>query len=61
MGGYSKEELEEAQTALTSTLLKCEKIDEKKKLGKSGQTLLGRRIRALRLALDLIEKEMGST
>jgi len=61
MGGYSKEKLEEARTALTSTLHKCEKIDEGKKLGKSQQTLLDRRIRALRLALDLIEKEMGST
>jgi hypothetical protein len=58
MAEHSKEELEEAKTALTSTLRKCEKIDEGKKLGKSQQTLLDRRIRALRLALDLIEKEM---
>jgi hypothetical protein len=57
MAEYSKEELEEAKTALTSTLRKCEKIDESKKLGKSQQTLLDRRIRALRLALDLIERE----
>jgi hypothetical protein len=58
MSKYSKTELEEAKTALTSTIHKCEKIDEGKKLGKSQQTLLDRRIRALRLALDLIEKEM---
>ena len=58
MGEYSKEELGEAKTALTSTLHKCEKIDEEKKLGKSQQTLLDRRVRALRLALDLIKKEM---
>jgi hypothetical protein len=61
MGKYSKAELEEARTALTSTLHKCEKIDEGKKLGKSQQTLLDRRIKALRLALDLIEKEMSET
>nr|AGS51632.1 hypothetical protein [uncultured bacterium contig00017] len=59
MTEYSKAELEEAKTALTSTLQKCEKIDEGKKLGKSQQTLLDRRIRALRLAPDLIEKEIG--
>jgi hypothetical protein len=55
---YTKAELEEAKTALTSTLQKREKIDEGKKPGKSQQTLLDRRIRALRLALELIEREM---
>lgn len=59
MDEYSKLELEEAKTALTSTLHKCEKIDDGKKLGKSQQTLLERRIKALRLALDLIEREMN--
>lgn len=59
MNNYTKEELEEAKTALTSTLCKCEKIQESKKLGASQQTLLDRRIRALRLSLSLIEKEMG--
>jgi hypothetical protein len=58
MTEYSKAELEEAKIALTSTLRKCENIDEGKKLGKSQQTLLDRRIRALRLALELIEREM---
>jgi hypothetical protein len=61
MSKYSNAELEEAKVALTSTLHKCEKIDEGKKLGKSQQTLLDRRIKALRLALDLIEKEMKVT
>lgn len=56
---YTKAELEEAKTALTSTLRKCEKIDEGKRLGKSQQTLLDRRIRALRISLELIEKELG--
>lgn len=45
MKSYSKAELEEAKTALMSTLHKCEKIDEGKKLGKSQQTLLDRRIK----------------
>jgi hypothetical protein len=58
MNNYTKTELDEAMTALTSTLHKCEKIDEGKKLGKSQQTLLDRRIRALRIALDLISREM---
>ena len=57
---YNLEELEEAKTALFSTLCKCEKIDTGKKLGKSQQTLLDRRIKALRLALALIDREIGS-
>jgi hypothetical protein len=61
MSKYTKDELNEAKTALTSTLHKCEKIDEGKKLGKSQQTLLDRRIKAIRLALDLIAKEMSET
>jgi hypothetical protein len=59
MSKYTKYELNEAKTALTSTLQKCEKIDGIKKLGKSQQTLLERRIKALRLALDLIDREMN--
>lgn len=55
---YSLEDLTEAQTALASTLCKCEKIAAGKRLGKPQQTLLDRRIRALRLALELIEREM---
>ena len=35
---YTEGELVEAKAALTSTLHKCEKIDEGKKLGKSQQT-----------------------
>jgi len=51
------EELSEAHSALLSTLKKCEKIDSEK-LGKSQQTLLERRIAALRVALTLINKEL---
>jgi len=58
MTNYTKSELEEAKIALTSTLHKCVKIQDGKKLGASQQTLLDRRVRALRLALVLIEKEM---
>lgn len=60
MRTYTKAELEEAFTSLTSTLSKCEKIQVGKKLPASQQTLLDRRVRALRLALELIEKEMAS-
>jgi hypothetical protein len=56
---FSTEELQEAHRALLSTLRKCEKIDSAK-LGKSQQTLLERRIAALKVALALIEKEQES-
>ena len=56
MPDFTTEELSEAHRALLSTLLKCEKMDAAK-LGKSQQTLLERRIAALKVALALIEKE----
>ncbi len=56
MPGFTYEELSEAHRALLSTLHKCEKMDATK-LGKSQQTLLERRIAALKVALTLIEKE----
>ena len=58
MTNYTKTELEEAKTALLSTLRKCEKIQEGKKLGASQQTLLDRRVKALRISLSLIEREL---
>ncbi|AFQ45285.1 hypothetical protein [Desulfosporosinus meridiei] len=58
MPDFTSEELSEAHRALLSTLHKCEKIDATK-LGKSQQTLLERRIAALKVALTLIEKEQG--
>ena len=58
MHSYTIDELEEAKTALTSTLRKCEKIQDGKKLAASQRTLLDRRVRALRLALELIEREI---
>lgn len=56
MPDFTAEKLSEAHRALLSTLRKCEKIDAEK-LGKSQQTLLERRIAALKVALALIEKE----
>lgn len=56
MPDFTSEELSEAHRALLSTLHKCEKMDTTK-LGKSQQTLLERRIAALKVALTLIDKE----
>jgi hypothetical protein len=58
MTEFTVNELSEAHRALLSTLHKCEKIDITK-LGKSQQTLLKRRIAALKVALKLIEKEQN--
>lgn len=56
MSDFTSKELSQAHRALLSTLQKCENIDATK-LGKSQQTLLERRIVALKIALTLIEKE----
>jgi len=61
MNTYTQEELEEAKIALISTLRKCEKIQDGNRLGASQRTLLDKRIRAFRLALDLIEMETANT
>jgi hypothetical protein len=58
MPDFTSEELSEAHRALLSTLHKCEKMDAAK-LGKSQQTLLERRIAALKVALTLIEQQQG--
>ena len=60
MNEYTKQELEEAKTALASTLHKCEKMQERGRLQSSQKTLNDRRVKALRIALTLIEKEMRS-
>ena len=60
MNEYTKIELEEAKTALASTLYKCEKMQESGRLQSSQKTLNDRRVNALRVALGLIEKEMRS-
>ena len=57
MPNYTAEELREAHRALLSTLKKCEKI-RPEKLPTAQQTLLRRRIAALKVAIALIEREM---
>ena len=52
------EELAEARRAIASTLSKCEKALEKLRPGSSAHTLTVRRIRAFRIALELIGREM---
>jgi uncharacterized protein YdeI (YjbR/CyaY-like superfamily) len=54
------EELEEALRAIASTISKCEKVEPKLRRGTSQHTLLARRIKALRIAAALIERELGS-
>lgn len=58
MEAFTKEELEEALRAISSTISKCEKVQPKLKQGTSQHTLLIRRIKALRIALSLITKEL---
>jgi hypothetical protein len=58
MPKYSKNELEEAKFAINSTIGKCEKSLQKI-IDKSPQkTLLTRRIKALKIAEDLIDKAL---
>jgi len=55
---YCLEELQEARRALASTLSKCEKALLKLTPGKSQHTLTVRRIKALQIALALIDREL---
>ena len=55
---YTPEELAEARQSIASTLSKCEKALEKLRPGTSAHTLTVRRIRAFRIALELIDGEM---
>lgn len=59
MPAYTKEELEEALTALLSTINKCEKVMPKLKPNSAQQTLLTRRLRALNISVKLIERELS--
>ena len=60
MNEYTEQELEEAKTSLASTLHKCEKMQDSGRLQSSQKTLNDRRVRALRIALTFIEKEVRS-
>ena len=56
---YTQEELAEARRSIASTLSKCGKALEKLRPGSASHTLTARRIRAFRIALALIDREMG--
>lgn len=58
MGSYTREELEEALQAISSIIKKIEKVQEKPTLGKSQQTLIERRLKAMKIASDLIFRKM---
>lgn len=59
MATYAKEELEEARRTIISTINKCEKALPKLKENSAQQTLLKRRIKALQISVDLIERELS--
>ena len=56
---HTAEELAEARRSIDSTLCKCEKALDKLRPGSSAHTLTVRRIRAFRIALALIGRELG--
>jgi F0F1-type ATP synthase assembly protein I len=58
MTDYSKQELEEALKSNISTINKCKKALPKLKEKSAQQTLLSRRIKALQISIELIEKEL---
>jgi hypothetical protein len=58
MNKFTREELEEALRAISSTISKCEKVQPKLKQGTSQHTLLVRRIKALEIASILIKREL---
>ncbi|MDR1245436.1 MAG: hypothetical protein LBK57_00195 [Clostridiales Family XIII bacterium] len=58
MAAYTNEELAEALRAIESTIAKCEKTLPKLREGSPQQTLTVRRIKALKIAVNLIEREM---
>lgn len=59
MAAYAREELEEALGAIVSTVNKCEKVLPKLKENSAQRTLLKRRIKALQISVDLIERELS--
>lgn len=61
MTTYAKDELEEALRAIISTINKCEKIMPKLKENAAQNTLLKRRIKALQISVDLINKELSGS
>lgn len=58
MDNFTRTELEEAKYSIESTVHKCEKALGKLKQGTPQRTLTDRRIKAFRLSLALIEREL---
>ena len=58
MEKFTKEELEEALKSITSTLSKCEKVQNKLVKGTSQWTLLTRRIKSFEISIALIKMEL---
>ena len=59
MENLTRDELEEALRAIDSTIGKCEKVQPKLKERTSQHTLLIHRLKALRIASALIERELA--
>ncbi len=55
---YTKEELAEAQRAITSLINKCEKVQLRLREGTPQYTLTKNRLKAFDIASALIEKEL---
>jgi hypothetical protein len=60
MEKYSAQELSQASTVITSLVLKCEKSLEKLDGRSAQQTLLVNRIKGLKIALELIQREISN-
>jgi hypothetical protein len=58
MSEYTKEELEEALSAIASTVGKIEKVRGKPTLAPSQLTLIERRLKAFQIASDLIRAKL---
>lgn len=57
MRTHTTKEIEDALKLLNKTIENCQKIQPKFKTGSSQYTLLENRIRALRISMDIINKE----
>jgi hypothetical protein len=59
MEKFTREELEEALKSINSTINKCEKAQNKLAQNSSQWTLLIRRIKAFKISIALIKKELN--
>ena len=58
MESSSKDDLYEARRSIASLISKCEKSYEKLKEGTAQYSLMQNRLKALRIALSLIDKDL---